>query len=445
MPVPDYVPPQNIEAEQALLGALLMNNAVWSRVSPILREDQFADPLHGRIYRACGVRIDKGRDANPTTLATFFEDDPAIEDAGGPDYLARLMASAITVINAEDFAQTIVDMWQRREALAMLNEAIEAVAHVDIETTAGEIIGKTVAELERVTGEGAAQFRTAREVRLASVESMREDIPCTTTGFPRLDKAMGGGLYAGKLYGIIARKKAGKTLVGSAIGHAAVQSSVEDETPRRVLYIAGEMGAEGIEQRQWAKEVNVNSLAFLDRRRRSDPQFLHVVGEASFEATENLMYVQLPGMTFEKMRRVLSQFRAAHRDSVGFVLDYLQLVRGRPKGTNQAEFLDEVSQWLADFCNQSGLWGVVLAQENQEGNVRGGEGLRLACDMAFALERTNDGEGTEAWMQMIETRYTPWANVGSADDPAFRLNTQTGPFYEEVEPVDDSAQMAVEF
>ena len=101
---PDYrSPPSNLEAEQALLGALLVNNEAASLVSAFLLPEHFFLPVHGRIYDAVLRMIERGQIANPVTLKHYFERDEALEEAGGGRYLARLAGSAVTVINAEHY------------------------------------------------------------------------------------------------------------------------------------------------------------------------------------------------------------------------------------------------------------------------------------------------------------------------------------------------------
>src|SRR4051794_22764746 len=110
--------PANVEAEQALLGAIFVDNAAFSRVGSFLRSEHFAYAVHGRIYAATGALIERGQLANPITLKAKFERDGALKDIGGPKYLARLAASAVTIINAYDYARTIVATAQLREIAA---------------------------------------------------------------------------------------------------------------------------------------------------------------------------------------------------------------------------------------------------------------------------------------------------------------------------------------
>ena len=96
-------PPTNVEAEQALLGAILVNNRAFEQVSEFLSAEHFAVPVHGRIFDAIRRQVERGQEANPTTLQFFFEGDDELKDMGGHVYLARLAASAVTIINARDY------------------------------------------------------------------------------------------------------------------------------------------------------------------------------------------------------------------------------------------------------------------------------------------------------------------------------------------------------
>lgn len=422
-------PPASIEAEQALLGAILIRNEGWQDVAAFLRPEHFADPCHGAIFGAISTLLGRGTQASPTTLATYFEADRELANRGGHAYLGRLAASAITTVNARDYGLAILELAQRRDLIRLHEEMLNRAYDADLDERAAEMAAEGIDRLGEIGRDGPFRFRTARELRFATLEGLGKDLPCTPTGFERLDKAMGGGLFAGKMYGVIARKKAGKTLLGGAIAHNAAA------TGATVGYIAGEMGGREIEERRFAADIKRNALAFLERTSRRDQKLFDAGGIVADKTTESLAYLDLPGMTFEKLRRACAQFVMTFEQARGLVVDYLQLVRGRPKSTNQAEFLDDVSQWLADFCREHMIWMIVLAQQNQEGNVRGGEGLRLACDQAYELCRTDEGSGSEAWMHMLETRYTRWCDVGTEKDPAFHIDVNHGPVYVELPPL----------
>lgn len=115
--------PCNIEAEQALLGALLVNNDVFDRVASIVQPEHFFDPVHARIFEIAGERIKRNTLATPVTLKAFFEGDAGLEALGGAAYLVRLAGAATTIFAARDYARLVYDLAIRRE-LIVLGETI---------------------------------------------------------------------------------------------------------------------------------------------------------------------------------------------------------------------------------------------------------------------------------------------------------------------------------
>ena len=116
--------PHNIEAEQGLLGAILINNRAYEKVSDFLQPEHFSDPIHGRIFEACGKLIERGQIANPVTLKPIFDNEEALVEAGGANYLVQLAASVVTVVNAEDYGKSIKDSFLRRELIEIGEEVV---------------------------------------------------------------------------------------------------------------------------------------------------------------------------------------------------------------------------------------------------------------------------------------------------------------------------------
>src|SRR3569623_205220 len=119
--------PQIIEAEQALLGAVLVNNEAFYRVSDFLLAEHFYEPIHREIYEVCGKIIRAGKTATPVTVKTFLPEQ-LVADVTMPQYLARLSAEATTVINAADYGQTVYDLATRRN-LIQIGEEMVATAY----------------------------------------------------------------------------------------------------------------------------------------------------------------------------------------------------------------------------------------------------------------------------------------------------------------------------
>src|ERR1700754_4125735 len=122
--------PHNLEAEQALLGAILVNNEAVDRVSSFLKPEHFYDPLHTRIYEATSKLILSGKRATPITLKTYFQNEPGQSGSSVPQYLGQLALNATTIINSEDYGRTVYDLAIRRQLIqigeTMVNTAFDS-------------------------------------------------------------------------------------------------------------------------------------------------------------------------------------------------------------------------------------------------------------------------------------------------------------------------------
>src|ERR1700744_1507341 len=129
------LPPSNLQAEQALLGALLANNRAYERVSDFLAAEHFADPIHGRIFHAIARRVDAGQLADAVTLKAEFEHSGVLDEVGGTTYLAQLLSAMVGIINAGEYGRAIHDAWLRRQLIdigeTVVNNAFGADAELD--------------------------------------------------------------------------------------------------------------------------------------------------------------------------------------------------------------------------------------------------------------------------------------------------------------------------
>src|SRR5690606_19458470 len=155
--VPLRVPPHNYEAEQALLGAILANNLVLDRVSEFLLPEHFADAVHGRIYEAATKLIQRGQIANVLTLKNMFDQDAALAEVGGAQYLARLANSVVTIINAEDYGRTIHDMYLRRQLIDLGEEVVNDAFTFDLDIAALDQIEKAEQQLYQLAETGQTE------------------------------------------------------------------------------------------------------------------------------------------------------------------------------------------------------------------------------------------------------------------------------------------------
>ena len=393
---------RNYDAEQALLAALLARNELWYKAAEIVRAEHFADALHGRIFSAIGRTLQAGSVANVVTLKAEFDADPALAAQGGAKYLARLSAGVVT-LHVGDYGEVIRDLWMRRELLARI-EALKAAA-ADTDASIDGMIAGGIGDLHGLSAQGRQTAQGKRAVAESLVGSIMRPAAVYATGLPGLDEALGGGLYAGKMVGVSARKKVGKTVLLGTIFHNLARAGVMH------LFIALEMSPAEIEQRNAARELAINSIAFL---KAPTKDLARRVADYASAVSDSALYESAPGASLDEVRRMVSRAVVTHGIK-GVILDYWQLVGGKASKETEEYHLRNVAQWLADACRKHGFWCLIAAQQNQEGNSRGGEGLRLACDVYFALNREKGSDG--AWLEMQESRYLPYQNVGSAEAP----------------------------
>jgi replicative DNA helicase len=188
--------PQNIEAEQQLLGAILINNDIYDRINSIIRAEHFYDPVHQRIFEISVARIQKNALASPVTLKAFLEDDLGLRELGGPAYLARLAGAAISTFAARDYAQMIYDLAIRRELMGLGRDIAAKAAKVDVESEPREQIVEAEQRLYQLGEQGTVErgFKsflqaTTDAINMANAAYQRGGgMAGITTGLIDLDK-----------------------------------------------------------------------------------------------------------------------------------------------------------------------------------------------------------------------------------------------------------------
>src|ERR671921_2800148 len=164
--------PQNVEAEAALLGALMIDNRLVEDVQLKLRPDHFFEPLHGRIYEAILRMTDSNRVANPVTLRPLFESDESIKEVGGPAYLAQLTGSGAAVIGARDFAQQIYDLALLRALIGVGRDMVEQALDTSEDVAPLSQIERAESELYKVAEQGGGEGKV-KSFSEASKEALR--------------------------------------------------------------------------------------------------------------------------------------------------------------------------------------------------------------------------------------------------------------------------------
>jgi replicative DNA helicase len=380
-------PPVNIEAEQALLGAMLVNNAAHSRVAEFLLPEHFADSVHGRIYAAIGKLIERGQVANPVTLKNLFDQDGALAEVGGAAYLVRLAASVITIINAEDYGRTIHDLYLRRQLIALGEDVVNEAHKHDLDRSAEQQIESAekrlyeLAENGRMEG-GPEPFSTTLANAIIMAEAAFKRSGRTTgvsTGFTDLDKLL-GGLHASDLIIVAARPSMGKSSLGTNIAFNAARAFRATKGPdgRPVAedgavaaFFSMEMSSEQIATRVLAEESRVSS----DRIRRGDvshDDFDRFVQASQRIGTVPVFIDDTPGLTVAALRTRARRLKRQHGLGL-IIIDYLQLMQGSRDGRgpeNRVQEISEITRGLKGLAKELELPVVALAQLSRAVELR---------------------------------------------------------------------------
>ena len=371
-------PPHNSEAEQALLGAMLANNAAYQRVAEFLKPEHFADAVHGRIFAAVGKLIERGQVANPVTLKNLFDQDGALAEIGGAAYLARLAASVVTIINAEDYGRTVHDLYLRRQLITLGEDVVNDAHRHDLDRPANQQIEQAekrlfdLAETGQIEGGFQPFVRALGEaVVLAEAAYKRNGRTVgVSTGFLDLDKLL-GGLHPSDLVILAGRPAMGKTALATNIGfHAAKQHRPGKATDGRktsedgavVAFFSLEMSAEQLATRVLAEESGVSS----DRIRRgevSDGDFGKFVQASARLGTVPLFIDDTPAITIAALRTRARRLMRQH--GLGLIIvDYLQLMRGSDlRGAeNRVQEISEITRGLKAVAKELAVPVLALSQ-----------------------------------------------------------------------------------
>src|SRR5215472_6969325 len=356
-PEPTRVPPSNTEAEQALLGAIFRNNLAYGRVSDFLLPEHFSYAVHQRIYAAIAKLIERGQPANPITLKNLFDQDGALAELGGAEYLTRLAESAVTIINAEDYGRRIHDLHLRRQLIDLGEDVVNDAFRHDLDDDAVNQIERAEARLFELASSGQAEgglrpldaaLRNALEMAEAAFQRSGRTVG-VPTGFIDLDKKL-GGLHPSDLIILAGRPSMGKTSLATNIAFNAAKAYVEGVGPdgRKIAEDGGvigffslEMSAEQLATRILAEESNVSS----DRIRRGDVRkddFDRFVAASQRLSSVPLYIDDTPALSVGALRTRARRLK--RQQGLGLiVVDYLQLMRPSTQNRVMENRVQEVS------------------------------------------------------------------------------------------------------
>ena len=434
--------PHNDEAEQALLGALLVNNEKIHIVSGFLLAENFYQPIHGRIYDAVLKLVERGQMANPVTLKHFFENDDALADIGGAQYLARLAGSTVTIINAEDYARTVHDLALRRSLISLGEEVVNDAFDYKIDVPATDQIETAEQRLFNLAEAGQAEggFRPLSDSLTGAITQMEgaykgdTGITGVSTGLIDLDNLL-GGLHPSDLLILAGRPSMGKTALATNIAfQAALNYRVEPDENGEDKRVAGavvgffslEMSAEQLAMRLLSEETGISSHK-LRRGDISKDEF-HSVVEASRKLSRAPFFIDdTPALSVAALRTRARRLLRTQKLSL-IVVDYLQLLRpsGHNKNDNRVQEIGEITQGLKALAKDLNLPVLALSQlsravEQREdkrpqlSDLRESGSIEQDADVVmfifreeYYLERKEPTQRTDETKDHFDSHYAKW-------------------------------------
>lgn len=367
--------PHNIPAEQALLGAALINNEVLNRVGDFLLAEHFYEPVHQRIFTALLKCVDKGMVATPVTLKSTFDKDEALKSAGGAEYLARLASLATTIINVEAYGRTVYDLALRRKLIDIGEHVVNEAFDADIHTSAMEQIEHTEQELFNLASDGTVDrgflaLRTSLTGALERIEvafKRQEKISGLTSGFTDLDTYL-GGLQKSDLIILAGRPSMGKTALAINIAlntckalHGTTKHDPHTPLPS-VGFFSLEMSAEQLAARMIAMETGISSSKMRIGNLNNEEFAKLVQGNKSLYELP-FFIDDTPALSISALRTRARRLKRKH--NMGFlVIDYLQLVRGSSKmaESSRVQEVSEITQGLKAIAKELNVPVMALSQ-----------------------------------------------------------------------------------
>lgn len=374
--------PNNIEAEQALLGAILVNNDAFYRVSDFLKPNHFYEPLHRRIYEVLSELIRMGKMANPVTIKTFLPAEEKVGEMTVAHYLARLAAEAVTIINAADYGRAIYDLATRRALITvgedMVNIAFDAPVDMapqkQIEDAERRLF--ELAETGRYDG-GFESFSDAVKtaIDMAAAAYQRDGhLSGVSTGLNDLDRRM-GGLQSSDLIVLAGRPGMGKTSLATNIAFNIANSyepeqqadgSFKAKNGGVIGFFSLEMSAEQLATRIISEQSEVPS----SKIRRGD------LTEADFEklvgCTQTLQKIPLfidstGGISIAQLAARSRRLKRQRGLDV-LVIDYIQLMQGTSSKSsqNRVQEITEITTGLKALAKELSVPIIALSQLSRQ-------------------------------------------------------------------------------
>jgi replicative DNA helicase len=362
--------PNNIEAEQAVLGSILVTNEIFDEINTIISNINFYDPMHQKIFGAIENLVYKGMLANPITLKNYFENEK--DEINVPEYLVKITKFSTSSRQAIEYSRIIYDTFVRRELIKISENTIDTAKLNDLNVSGQNIIENSERLLFDLAEKGSfnsslVKFDEAMKqtIEMASAAYKNEEgIVGVPTGLRELDDRL-GGLHNSDLIIIAGRPGMGKTALATNIAFHAAQKLQESGRKSSIAFFSLEMSSEQLSTRILAEQSRIKSND-IRRGKISDEQFDKFI-ETSKNISELPLYIdETPAISIAAMsnraRRIKRLFGL---DMI--VVDYIQLMSGSLNNRDgRVQEISQITQGLKAIAKELSIPVIALSQLSRQ-------------------------------------------------------------------------------
>ena len=362
--------PNNIEAEQAVIGSILVSNDIFDEINTIISSVNFYDPMHQKIFEAVENLIYKGMLANPITLKNYFEDEK--DDLNVPEYLVKITKFSTSVRQAIEYSKIIYDMFVRRELIKISEQTIDSAKLNELDSNGQSIIESSERLLFDLAEKGSfnsslVKFDEAMKqtIEMASAAYKNEDgVVGVPTGLRDLDDKL-GGLHQSDLIIIAGRPSMGKTSLATNIAFNAAQKLQESGKKSTIAFFSLEMSSEQLSTRIISEQARISSDS-IRKGRITDDQFDKFL-ETSKNIADLPLYIdETPAISVaalsNRARRIKRLFGL---DMI--IVDYIQLMRGTTYNKDgRVQEISQITQGLKAIAKELSVPVVALSQLSRQ-------------------------------------------------------------------------------
>ena len=362
--------PANLEAEQALLGSILVNNDIIDEVSNIANSSYFYDPAHVKIFEVIENLNSKGMIANPITLKNYFEKDNMLSEVGGTEYLVKLTRFSGSAKQANDYAKIIHEMYLRRELIQISDQLNSNTLNANSqEQNAEKIIENTERSLFDLAERGSfsqsfLKFNKALDqtIEMATLAMQNDQgVVGVPTGLTELDQKL-GGLHKSDLIILAGRPSMGKTALATNIAYNAAQTLLKRQEKSSVAFFSLEMSSEQLSTRILSEQARIKSDDI--RKGKVTEEEINRYIETSRNIYNLPLYIdETPAITIATLSNRARRIKRLFGLSL-IVVDYIQLMRSNSNknDNNRVQEISEITQGLKALAKELSVPVLALSQ-----------------------------------------------------------------------------------